>query len=393
MSNIFEERKAKVTSDFEALIARPNEQLFSTNGVYEKYRYPVVTREHVPLEWRYDFNPQTNPYFMERISFNAAFNAGAIKLGDKYIVVVRTEGVDRKSFFAVAESPNGVDNFRYWPRPITLPQVPGCPDTNVYDMRLTQHDDGYIYGVFCSERKDPQAPAGDTSSAVAAAGIVRTKDLKTWQRLPDLISHAGQQRNVVLFPHFIDGKYAFYTRPQDGFIDTGSGGGIGWGLCDDIRRAEVKDEYIMDAKTYHTIYEVKNGMGPHPIKTPYGWLNLAHGVRNTAAGLRYVLYMFMTDLEKPWIVTHKPAGHFMAPYGDERVGDVSNVVFSNGWIADPDGKVFIYYASSDTRLHVATTTVDRLVDYCFNTPEDELTSAASVQRINRLIDANEALKK
>ena len=393
MSNIFEERKAKVTSDFEALIARPNEQLFSTNGVYEKYRYPVVTREHVPLEWRYDFNPETNPYFMERISFNAAFNAGAIKLGDKYIVVVRTEGVDRKSFFAVAESPNGVDNFRYWPRPITLPQVPGCPDTNVYDMRLTQHDDGYIYGVFCSERKDPQAPAGDTSSAVAAAGIVRTKDLKTWQRLPDLISHAGQQRNVVLFPHFIDGKYAFYTRPQDGFIDTGSGGGIGWGLCDDIRRAEVKDEYIMDAKTYHTIYEVKNGMGPHPIKTPYGWLNLAHGVRNTAAGLRYVLYMFMTDLEKPWIVTHKPAGHFMAPYGDERVGDVSNVVFSNGWIADPDGKVFIYYASSDTRLHVATTTVDRLVDYCLNTPEDELISAASVQRINRLIDANEALKK
>ena len=393
MSNIFEERKAKATSDFEALIARPNEQLFSTNGVYEKYRYPVVTREHVPLEWRYDFNPQTNPYFMERISFNAAFNAGAIKLGDKYIVVVRTEGVDRKSFFAVAESPNGVDNFRYWSRPITLPQVPGCPDTNVYDMRLTQHDDGYIYGVFCSERKDPQAPAGDTSSAVAAAGIVRTKDLKTWQRLPDLISHAGQQRNVVLFPHFIDGKYAFYTRPQDGFIDTGSGGGIGWGLCDDIRRAEVKDEYIMDAKTYHTIYEVKNGMGPHPIKTPYGWLNLAHGVRNTAAGLRYVLYMFMTDLEKPWIVTHKPAGHFMAPYGDERVGDVSNVVFSNGWIADPDGKVFIYYASSDTRLHVATTTVDRLVDYCLNTPEDELTSAASVQRINRLIDANEALKK
>ena len=393
MSNIFEERKAKATSDFEALIARPNEQLFSTNGVYEKYRYPVVTREHVPLEWRYDFNPQTNPYFMERISFNAAFNAGAIKLGDKYIVVVRTEGVDRKSFFAVAESPNGVDNFRYWSRPITLPQVPGCPDTNVYDMRLTQHDDGYIYGVFCSERKDPQAPAGDTSSAVAAAGIVRTKDLKTWQRLPDLISHAGQQRNVVLFPHFIDGKYAFYTRPPDGFIDTGSGGGIGWGLCDDIRRAEVKDEYIMDAKTYHTIYEVKNGMGPHPIKTPYGWLNLAHGVRNTAAGLRYVLYMFMTDLEKPWIVTHKPAGHFMAPYGDERVGDVSNVVFSNGWIADPDGKVFIYYASSDTRLHVATTTVDRLVDYCLNTPEDELTSAASVQRINRLIDANEALKK
>lgn len=388
-SNIFDERKQKITQDFEALIARPNEKLFSVNGVYNKYKYPVVTREHVPLEWRYDFDPQSNPYFMERISFNAAFNAGAMKLGDKYVVVVRTEGVDRKSFFAVAESPNGVDNFRFWPRPITLPQVPGCPDTNVYDMRVTKHDDGYIYGIFCTERKDPQAAPGDTSSAVAAAGIVRTKDLKTWQRLPDLISHAGQQRNVVLFPHFIDGKYAFYTRPQDGFIDTGSGGGIGWGLCDDIRRAEVKDEYIMDAKTYHTIYEVKNGMGPAPIKTKHGWLNLAHGVRNTAAGLRYVLYMFMTDLEKPWIVTHKPAGHFIAPYGAERVGDVSNVVFSNGWIEDEDGKVFIYYASSDTRLHVATTTVDQLVDYCLNTPEDELTSSASVARINALVDKNE----
>ncbi len=390
MSNsIFDERKKKITEDFEALIARPNEQLFSTNGVYNKYKFPVVTREHVPLEWRYDFDPKSNPFFMERISFNAAFNAGALKMDGKYLLVVRTEGVDRKSFFAVAESPNGVDNFRFWPRPITLPQVPGNPDTNVYDMRLTKHDDGYIYGVFCSERKDPQAAAGDTSSAVAAAGIVRTKDLKTWQRLPDLISHAGQQRNVVLFPHFVDGKYAFYTRPQDGFIDTGSGGGIGWGLCDDIRRAEVKDEYIMDAKTYHTIYEVKNGMGPAPIKTKYGWLNLAHGVRNTAAGLRYVLYMFMTDLEKPWIVTHKPAGHFLAPYQGERVGDVSNVVFSNGWIEDEDGKVFIYYASSDTRMHVATTTVDQLVDYCLNTPEDELTSYASVARINALVDKNE----
>lgn len=391
-NNLFDERKAKVTADFEALISRPNEQLFSTNGIYNKYKYPVVTREHVPLEWRYDFNPTDNPYFMERISFNATLNAGAMKLGDKYILVVRTEGVDRKSFFAVAESPNGIDNFRFWPRPITMPQVPANPDTNVYDMRLTQHDDGYIYGVFCSERKDPNAPAGDTSSAVAAAGIARTKDLKTWERLPDLISHAGQQRNVVLFPHFVNGKYAFYTRPQDGFIDTGSGGGIGWGLCDDIRRAEVKDEYIMDAKTYHTIYEVKNGMGPHPIKTKAGWLNLAHGVRNTAAGLRYVLYMFLTDLEKPWIVTHKPAGHFIAPYGSERVGDVSNVVFSNGWIADPDGKVFIYYASSDTRMHVATSTIDQLLDYCLNSPQDELYSAASVAHINALVDKNNALK-
>ena len=389
--SLFTERKEKIQKDFEELITRKNEQLFSTNGIYNKYKYPVVTREHVPLEWRYDFDEKSNPYFMERISFNAAFNAGAMKLGDKYIVMVRTEGVDRKSFFAVAESPNGVDNFRFWERPVTLPQIPGNPDTNVYDMRLTKHDDGYIYGVFCSERKDPNAPAGDTSSAVAAAGIARTKDLKTWERLPDLISHAGQQRNVVLFPHFVDGKYAFYTRPQDGFIDTGSGGGIGWGLCDDIRRAEVKDEYIMDCKTYHTIYEVKNGQGPAPIKTPYGWLNLAHGVRNTAAGLRYVLYMFMSDLEKPWIVTHKPAGHFIAPYGAERVGDVSNVVFANGWIADEDGKVFIYYASSDTRLHVATSTIDQLVDYVMNTPQDDLTSSASVARINALIDKNKGL--
>jgi 4-O-beta-D-mannosyl-D-glucose phosphorylase len=325
---------------------------------------------------------------MERISFNAAFNAGAMKWNGKYIMVVRTESVDRKSFFAVAESPNGVDNFRFWERPITLPQIPGNPDTNVYDMRLTQHDDGYIYGVFCTERKDPNAPAGDTSMAVAAAGIARTKDLVNWERLPDLISHAGQQRNVVLFPHFVDGKYAFYTRPQDGFIDTGSGGGIGWGLCDDITKAEVLDETIIDAKTYHTIYEVKNGMGPAPIKTPHGWLNLAHGVRNTAAGLRYVLYMFMSDLEKPWVVTHKPAGHFIAPYGDERVGDVSNVVFANGWIADEDGKVFIYYASSDTRMHVATTTIDQLVDYCMNSFEDDLTSQGSVARINKLIDMN-----
>lgn len=389
--SLFTERKEKIEKDFEELIARPNEKLFSTNGIYNKYKYPVVTREHVPLEWRYDFNEKTNPYFMERISFNAAFNAGAMKLGDKYIVMVRTEGVDRKSFFAVAESPNGIDNFRFWERPVTMPQIPGNPDTNVYDMRLTKHDDGYIYGVFCSERKDPNAPAGDTSSAVAAAGIARTKDLKTWERLPDLISHAGQQRNVVLFPHFVEGKYAFYTRPQDGFIDTGSGGGIGWGLCEDICHAEVKDEYIMDAKTYHTIYEVKNGQGPAPIKTKYGWLNLAHGVRNTAAGLRYVLYMFMSDLEKPWIVTHKPAGHFIAPYGSERVGDVSNVIFANGWIADEDGKVFIYYASSDTRLHVATTTVDQLVDYVMNTPQDDLTSAASVARINALIDKNKSL--
>ena len=382
--SLFAERKAEVEKEFEKLITRKNKMLFSTNGIYNKYKHSVITRKHVPLEWRYDMNEETNPYFMERISFNAAFNAGAIKWQGKYVLVVRTESVDRKSFFAVAESPNGVDNFRYWKRPITLPQIPGNPDTNVYDMRLTQHEDGYIYGVFCTERKDPDAPKGDTSSAVAAAGIARTKNL-----VDDLISHAGQQRNVVLFPEFVDGQYAFFTRPQDGFIDTGSGGGIGWGLCPDITHAEVKDEMIIDAKTYHTIYEVKNGQGPAPIKTPHGWLNLAHGVRNTAAGLRYVLYLFMTDLEKPWVVTHKPAGHFIAPYGGERVGDVSNVVFSNGWIADDDGKVFIYYASSDTRMHVATSTIDQLVDYCLNSFEDDLTSQGSVARINRLIDRNE----
>ncbi|MCQ2214705.1 MAG: glycosidase [Bacteroidales bacterium] len=387
-NSLYSERRARIEKEHEELLSRPNEMLFSVNGVYNKYANPVVTREHVPLKWRYDFDEKRNPYFMERISFNATLNAGAMKWNDKYIMVIRTEGVDRKSFFAVAESPNGIDNFRFWDRPITMPQIPGNPDTNVYDMRLTQHEDGWIYGVFCSERKDPDAPEGDTSSAVAAAGIARTKDLKTWERLPDLISHAGQQRNVVLFPYFVNGKYAFYTRPQDGFIDTGSGGGIGWGLTDDITKAEVMDELIIDAKTYHTVYEVKNGMGPAPIKTKYGWLNLAHGVRNTAAGLRYVLYMFMTDLEKPWVVTHKPAGHFIAPYGSERVGDVSNVTFANGWIEDPDGKVFIYYASSDTRMHVATTTVDQLVDYCMNTPEDEFYSHKSVERINALIDMN-----
>ncbi|MBR6251432.1 MAG: glycosidase [Bacteroidales bacterium] len=386
--NHFRDRKNAVTDRYEKLVTLKNELTFSENGYYKRYRNPILTRQHIPLTWRYDFNEKTNPLFMERISYNAVFNAGAIKLDGRYLLVARVEGVDRKSFFAVAESPNGVDNFRFWSRPITMPQIDGNPDTNVYDMRVTQHDDGYIYGVFCTERKDLTAPAGDTSSAVAAAGIARTKDLKTWERLPDLISHAGQQRNVVLFPHFVNGSYAFFTRPQDGFIDTGSGGGIGWGLCNDITHAEVKDELIIDAKTYHTIYEVKNGMGPAPIRTEKGWLNLAHGVRNTAAGLRYVLYMFLTDLERPWVVTHKPAGYFLAPEASERVGDVSNVVFSNGWIKDDDGRILIYYASSDTRMHVAETSVDKLLDYCINTPEDELTSAASVKRINELIDNN-----
>ncbi len=386
--SLFKRRYAQISEEHENLLSLNNEALFSENGIYCRYKNPILTRNHIPLHWRYDLNPEANPFFMERIGFNATFNAGAMKLNGKYIVAVRVEGNDRKSFFAIAESPNGIDNFRFWKRPITLPET-DVPDTNVYDMRLTQHDDGFIYGIFCTERKDPNAPSGDTSSAVAAAGIARTKDLITWERLPDLISTTGQQRNVVLFPHLVNGKYAFYTRPQDGFIDTGNGGGIGFGLSDTIEKAEVKEEVIVDAKTYHTIYEVKNGLGPAPIKTAHGWLQLAHGVRNTAAGLRYTLYAFMTDLDKPWIVTHKPHGHLIAPYCSERVGDVSNVVFSNGWIADEDGTIFIYYASSDTRLHVATTSIDQLVDYCMNSPQDKLRSAASVKTINALIDKNE----
>ncbi|MBR8534066.1 glycosidase [Carboxylicivirga sediminis] len=387
MEQSFEKRLDKIRKTYNKKIKRRNKALFSVNGWCQRYKRPVLTREHVPLHWRYDLNKETNPFLMERIGFNAAFNAGAIKLDDKYLLVVRVEGNDRKSFFAVAESDNGVEGFRFWDQPITLPQT-DVPDTNVYDMRLTQHDDGWIYGVFCTERKDPNAAEGDTSSAIAAAGIARTKDLIQWERLPDLISTSGQQRNVVLFPHLIDGQYAFYTRPQDGFIDTGKGGGIGFGLSKTIEQPEVKEEVIVDAKTYHTIYEVKNGLGPAPIKTSQGWLQLAHGVRNTAAGLRYTLYVFMTDLEKPWVVTHKPHGHFIAPQEAERVGDVSNVVFSNGWIEDEDGTVYIYYASSDTRLHVATTTIDRLVDYCLHTPQDKWYSHLSVETINELIESN-----
>lgn len=384
----FENRLKKLKKLHNKRINKKNKARYSENGIYQRYKNPVLTREHVPLHWRYDLNVTTNPFLMERIGFNATFNAGAIKLNGKYLLVVRVEGNDRKSFFAVAESDNGVDGFEFWHTPIVLPQNEE-PDTNVYDMRLTQHDDGWIYGVFCTERKDPNAPDGDTSSAVAAAGIARTKDLVEWERLPDLISTTGQQRNVVLFPHLIEGKYAFYTRPQDGFIDTGKGGGIGFGLADNMENPEVKEELIVDAKTYHTIYEVKNGLGPAPIKTKYGWLQLAHGVRNTAAGLRYTLYMFMTDLEKPWIITHKPHGHFIGPLKEERVGDVSNVVFSNGWIADDDGKVYIYYASSDTRMHVATSTVERLVDYCMNSPHDKFLSHESVHTINNLVAKNE----
>lgn len=375
----------------DALLNLKNEKEEFGNGIYDRYIHPVVTAGHIPLHWRYDLNPETNPYMMERIDVNAALNAGAIKWNGKYILVVRVEGNDRKSFFAIAESPNGIDHFRFWDEPVTIPETDD-PDINVYDMRLTQHEDGWIYGIFCSERKDPSAPDGDLSSAVAAAGIVRTKDLKVWERLPDLKS-ASQQRNVVLHPEFVNGKYALYTRPQDGFIDTGKGGGIGWALIDDMTHAEVKEETIINYRYYHTIKEVKNGEGPHPIKTSKGWLHLAHGVRNCAAGLRYVLYLYLTDLEHPERLIAEPAGYFMAPQGDERVGDVSNVLFSNGWICDEDGTVFIYYASSDTRMHVAVSSVDRLLDYCLNTPADGYRSAESVAAIKRLIEKNRPFMK
>lgn len=384
----FKQRVQQLFNSHETLVTRKNEP-GSSNGIYQRWLNPILTAEHAPVFWRYDLNEKSNPFLQERLGVNATFNSGAIYLNGKFLLVVRVEGDDRKSFFAVAESPNGVDNFQFWQKPITLPET-ARPDTNVYDMRVVQHEDGYIYGLFCTERKDETRP-NDTSAAEAQCGIARTRDLLTWERLPDLITYSGQQRNVVLHPEFINGKYGLYTRPQDGFISVGAGGGVGWGLCDSMERAEIKEEVIVDAKIYHTIKEVKNGQGPAPIKTPAGWLHLAHGVRNTAAGLRYVLYVFMTELERPWIVSHRPGGHFIAPKGRERVGDVSNVVFANGWIVDENNKVYIYYASSDTRMHVATTSVDQLVDYATKTPQDGLRSAASVQTRNKLIDSNLAV--
>ncbi len=400
----YQEKVKVLRQQHEELLSRKNEPVWergrlariSDNGIYEKYKYPVVTAAHVPLEWKYDFNEQDNPYLMQRIMINAVFNAGAIKLDGRYLLVCRVEGADRKSFFAVAESPNGIDNFRFWEEPITMPDAPlpcrggawggVAPATNVYDMRLTQHEDGWIYGVFCVERHDDTKPY-DLSAATASAGIARTKDLVHWERLNDLASPT-QQRNVVLHPEFVEGKYALYTRPQDGFIETGKGGGIGWSLVDDITHAEVTGERIIYPRTYHTITEVKNGEGPQPLKTEKGWLHLAHGVRATAAGLRYVLYMYMTALDDPARVIAKPGGYFLVPEGDEYVGDVMNVAFSNGWIKDDDGRVLIYYASADTRLHVAVSSIDRLIDYCMNTPEDGLTSTASVETIKRLIEKN-----
>ncbi|WP_291145368.1 glycosidase [Flavobacterium sp. UBA7680] len=390
-STTFLDRKAALEKEHKALIERKNTpEENAGNGIYERYKNPVVTASHVPLNWRFDLNEKTNPFLQERIGVNAAFNAGAMKWNGKYLLAVRVEGIDRKSFFAIAESPNGVDNFKFWDKPCVIPQTEE-PDTNVYDMRLINHEDGWVYGIFCTERKDPKAPKSDTSSAVANAGIVRSKDLVNWERLPDLISNTGQQRNVVLHPEFVNGKYALYTRPQDGFIDVGSGGGIGLGYVDDMTNPVVKEERIIFGKQYHTIYELKNGLGPAPIKTEKGWLHLAHGVRNTAAGLRYTLYMFMTDLNDISKVTHVPAGHFMGPEGIERVGDVSNVLFSNGWIEDTDGTVYVYYASSDTRMHVAVSSVEKLVDYVINTPADTFISAGSVETIINQIEKNNAI--
>ena len=383
----FKTRLQQLNDTQQALLTRPNKKVTNGNGIFDRYENTILSAAHTPIFWRYDLNEATNPYLMERFGINAAFNAGAIKWQDKYLLMARVEGADRKSFFAVAESANGIDNFTFWEYPVNMPET-AVPDTNIYDMRLIAHEDGWIYGLFCTERKDTNAAPGDQSAAVAQCGIARTKDLLQWDRLPDLQTPSPQQRNVVLHPEFVDGQYAFYTRPQDSFIEAGEGGGIGFGLAKNITNAVIEKETVIDPRVYHSIFEMKNGLGPAPIKTTKGWLHLAHGVRNTAAGLRYTLYMFMTDLKDITKVIHKPGGYFLAPEGEERIGDVSNVVFSNGWIADEDDTVFIYYASSDSRMHVATSSISRLVDYVINTPPDGWCSAASVSLINSIIDAN-----
>ena len=383
----FDLRLKRLKEEHASLIKRPNIPEETGNGIFIRYRHPVLTAAHTPLYWRYDLNPGTNPFLMERFGINAVFNAGAIKLNNKYALVARVEGADRKSFFAVAESENGTDNFVFRQYPIQMPALPDG-DTNLYDMRLVQHEDGWIYGIFCTEKRDPDAAPGDQSSAIAQCGIARTKDLTEWERLPNLVTSSPQQRNVVLHPEFVNGQYAFYTRPQDGFIEAGNGGGIGFGLCSNIEKAVITEDRVIDPKRYHTIYEAKNGLGPAPIKTDKGWLHMAHGVRNTAAGLRYTLYLFLTDLLDLTKVIAKPAGYFMAPEESERTGDVSNVLFCNGWIVDPDGKVFIYYASSDTRMHVALSSVEQLLDYVLHTAPDEFNSAASARRVKQIADAN-----
>jgi 4-O-beta-D-mannosyl-D-glucose phosphorylase len=392
MKELFGKRLKKLKKNHQELLSQKNEMREDNNGIFNRYKYPVLTAEHTPLFWRYDLDKKNNPFLMERFGVNAVFNATAIKWKNKYIVLARVESINRKSFFAIAESDNGIDNFHFWDYPVNMPET-DQPDTNIYDMRLTLHEDGWIYGLFCAERKDPFAPDHDQSAAVAECGISRTKDLKKWERLADLRTPSPQQRNVVLHPEFVKGKYAFYTRPQDGFISTGTGGGIGFGLADSMINAVIENEIIVDPKIYHTINEAKNGQGPTPIKTKFGWLHLAHGVRNTANGLRYVLYLFMTDLKDLSKIIYKPGGYFLAPEGEERVGDVSNVVFSNGWISDDDGNVYIYYASSDTRLHVATTTINKLLDYVMHTPEDGFTSATSVNTLNKIISKNKSIIK
>jgi 4-O-beta-D-mannosyl-D-glucose phosphorylase len=386
----FEKRLQHLTKAQERELNKPNEPEEFSNGIFNRYKNPILTAASVPLHWRYDLDPSTNPFLMERVGINSVFNAGAVKWNGRYLLICRVEGTDRKSFFAVAESPTGIDRFKFWKYPVVMPETDE-PDTNVYDMRITMHEDGWIYGLFCTERRDTSVLEEDQSAAIALCGIARTKDFKTWQRLADLKTASPQQRNVVLHPEFVNEKYAFYTRPQDGFIETGKGGGIAFGLSDSIENAEITEETIIDKKVYHTIYEAKNGQGPAPIKTEHGWLHLAHGVRKTAAGLRYVLYMFMTALDDLTRVIYKPAGYLIAPEGEERIGDVSNVVFCNGWIADEDGKVFIYYASSDTRMHVATSTIERLTDYVMNTAPDGLSSAKTVKRIIKLIDHNQSI--
>lgn len=388
MENQFYARLRTLTEQQERLLMRPNQPTEWYNGIFKRYTYPVLTAEHVPISWRYDASPARNPFLMERLGINAVFNSGAIELNGKISLVARVEGSDRKSFFAVADSPNGIDQFRFRELPLIMPETDE-PDTNVYDMRLTAHEDGWIYGLFCTERRDPQASEHNQSAAIAQCGIARTKDLDNWERLPDLVTGSNQQRNVVLHPEFVNRKYALYTRPQDGFISAGKGGGVGWALTESMEGAIVTEEKVIDPKLYHTIKEEKNGQGPPPIKTRYGWLHLAHGVRNTAAGLRYVLYMFMTALDDPSRVTHRPGGYFMAPEGEERIGDVSNVLFANGWVVRQNGEVLIYYASSDTRQHVALSSVDQLVDYVLNTPEDGLTSRKSVEARLALIRNNQ----
>ena len=383
----FETQLRKLTQRYTQLLTRPNQPLDHTNGVIQRWKHPILTAEHTPVFWRYDLDADSNPMLLERLGINAVSNPGAIYFGGKYTLVARVEGNDRKSFFAVAESESPIDGFRFRDYPIVMPET-DTPDTNVYDMRLVQHEDGWIYGLFCAERQDPKASPGDLSAAVAQCGIARTRDLTIWERLPDLVTRSQQQRNVVLHPEFVGGRYAFYTRPQDGFINAGSGSGIGFGLADDMERAVIEHETIIQRRRYHTISEAKNGLGPAPIKTPAGWLHLAHGVRGTAGGLRYVLYAFMTSLKDPRQVILEPGGYLLAPRGGEYTGDVPNVVFSCGWIARDDGRLFIYYASSDTRCHVASTTVDRLVDYCQQTPSDPLRSSACVEQRMALIRRN-----